>query len=56
MNIRYHLSKLIPMPMHTHYHALADDGRPGPEARACDWWQWRGRAFKVRDRLIGWES
>jgi len=44
--IRYHLSKIVPMKFHTHYsNALA-------EIHACDWWQWHGRTWAVKDRRL----
>ncbi len=48
-NWRYHLSKLVPVPMRSTY--SASDGIAERDERAS-WWQWRGRVFAHRIVLL----
>lgn len=42
--MKYLLSKLIPVRMHSHYREGDANGRPV----AATWWQWRDRIFGHR--------
>jgi hypothetical protein len=43
--LRYILSKLIPVPMHSTY-GVGDDATA--RLQHSDWWQWRGRVYRHR--------
>lgn len=43
MDLRYQLSRIIPMPMSTNYGLVQDDGSHAQYHTS--WWQWRGRIY-----------
>ena len=46
MNVRYLLSKVVPVPMRSTYQVHPDKGSDYPERST--WWQWRGRVYRYR--------